>query len=62
VRERGSDRIIAVAEFYLPPREIEQQVAEARQTTWLLVTLAIVLSAVLLYGIVKRGSDTIARR
>ena len=29
-------------------------------TTWLLVTLAIVLSAVLLYGIVKRGSDTIA--
>ena len=62
VRERGSDRILAVAEFYLPPGEIDQQVADARLTTWLLVTLAIVLSAVLLYGIVKRGSDTIQRQ
>lgn len=62
VRERGSDRIIAVAEFYLPPREIDDQVNEARLTTWLLVTLAIVGSAVLLYGLVKRGSDTIRRQ
>ena len=62
VRERGSDRIIAVAEFYLPPGEIDQQVADARRMTWLLVTLAIVLSAVLLFGIVKRGSDTIRRQ
>lgn len=62
VRERGSDRIIAVAEFYLPPKEIDEQVNEARLTTWLLVTLAIVGSAVLLYGLVKRGSDTIQRQ
>ena len=62
VRERGTDRIIAVAEFYLPPREIDEQVAEARLTTWALVTLAIVLAAVLLYGVVKRGSDTIQRQ
>jgi hypothetical protein len=62
VRERGSDRILAVAEFYLPPGEIDQQVADARLITWLLVTLAILLSAVLLYGLVKRGSDTIQRQ
>jgi signal transduction histidine kinase len=62
VRERGSDRIIAVAEFYLPPREIDEQVAAARTTTWALVSLAIVLAGVLLYGVVKRGSDTIARQ
>lgn len=62
VRERGSDRIMAVAEFYIPPREIDQQVGEARMTTWALVTLAIVLAAVLLYGVVKRGSDTISRQ
>jgi signal transduction histidine kinase len=62
VRERGSDRIIAVAEFYLPPRDILQQVADARLTTWALVTLAIVVAGVLLYGVVKRGSDTIARQ
>jgi signal transduction histidine kinase len=62
VRERGDDRIIAVAEFYLPPREIDAQVAEARLTTWLLVSLAIVVAGVLLYGVVKRGSDTIRRQ
>jgi signal transduction histidine kinase len=62
VRERGSDRIIAVAEFYLPPGEIDEQVDAARRTTWALVSLAIVLAGVLLYGIVKRGSDTIAQQ
>jgi signal transduction histidine kinase len=62
VRERGSDRIMAVAEFYLSPRDIYRQVDEARTTTWLVVTLAILASAALLYGIVKRGSDTIKRQ
>jgi signal transduction histidine kinase len=62
VRERGTDNIIAVAEFYLPPREIDQQVAEARWTTWALVTLAIVIAGLLLYGLVKRGSDTIQQQ
>lgn len=62
VRERGSDRIIAVAEFYLSPREIYAEVGEARRMTWLVVTLAIVASAALLYSIVKRGSDTIQRQ
>lgn len=62
VRERGDDRIIAVAEFYLPPREIDAQVTEARLTTWSLVTLAIVAAGLLLYGVVKRGSDTIRRQ
>jgi signal transduction histidine kinase len=62
VRQRGSDRIIAVAEFYLSPRETIGQVGDARRTTWLVVTLAIVASAALLYGIVKRGSDTIQRQ
>ena len=62
VRERGTERIIAVAEFYLPPREIDEQVAEARLTTWALVTLAIVVAGLLLWRVVKRGSDTIQRQ
>jgi signal transduction histidine kinase len=62
VRERGSDRIIAVAEFYLPPRDIDRQVGEARLASWAVVSLAIVASAVLLFGIVKQGSDTIKRQ
>lgn len=62
VRERGTENIIAVAEFYLPPREIDEQVEQARLTSWGLVTLAIVLAALLLWGVVKRGSDTIQRQ
>jgi signal transduction histidine kinase len=62
VRERGTDRIIAVAEFYLPPRDIDDQVAGARLTTWALVTLAIVVAGLLLWRVVKRGSDTIQRQ
>ena len=62
VRERGTERIIAVAEFYLSPRETNQQVDDARRATWIVVSLAIVVSAALLFGIVKRGSDTIRRQ
>ena len=62
VRERGTERIIAVAEFYLPPRDIDDQVSEARLTTWALVTLAIVVAGLLLWRVVKRGSDTIERQ
>jgi len=62
VRERGTENIIAVAEFYMPPKDIDQQVGQARLTTWALVTLAIVIAGLLLYGLVKRGSDTIQRQ
>ncbi len=62
VRERGTEDIIAVAEFYLPPKDIDDQVAQARLTAWGLVTLAIVLAGLLLWRVVKRGSDTIQRQ
>jgi signal transduction histidine kinase len=62
VRERGSERIMGVAEFYLPPREIDRQVADARLMSWVVVSLVIIASAALLYGIVKQGSDTIVRQ
>jgi len=62
VRERGTENIIAVAEFYLPPKGIDEQVAQARLTAWGLVTLAIVLAGLLLWRVVKRGSDTIQRQ
>ena len=59
VRERGSDRIIGVAEFYQLPTEIDQQVAEAQLQSWLVVAVAIALTYLLLFGIVRQGSDTI---
>lgn len=60
VRERGGERIIAVAEFYQLPTDIDTEVADARLWSWAIVAAAILLSVALLYGIVKQGSDTIA--
>jgi signal transduction histidine kinase len=62
VRERGGDRIIAVAEFYQLPNEIDQEVAGAQLRSWLVVAGAILLTYLLLYGIVRQGSDTIVRQ
>lgn len=62
VRERGTDRILAVAEFYQLPDEIDRQVGDARLASWAVVALAVAVSYLLLYGIVKRGSDTITRQ
>jgi signal transduction histidine kinase len=62
VRERGSDRIIAVAEFYQLPNEIDQEVAGAQMRSWLVVTGAVALAYLLLFGIVRRGNDTIVRQ
>lgn len=59
VRERGGDRIIGVAEFYQLPADIDQEVAEAQLRSWLVVAIAVGLVYLLLYGIVRQGSDTI---
>ena len=37
VREAGSDRIIAVAEFYQLPTDIDKEVGDARSSTWLVL-------------------------
>ena len=62
VRERGTDRIIAVAEFYQLPDQIDSQVGGARLASWAAIALAVVVSYLLLYGVVKQGSDTITRQ
>lgn len=62
VRERGSERIIAVAEFYQLPTEIDQEVADAQLRSWLVVAVAVAIAYLLLYGIVRQGSDTIVRQ
>jgi signal transduction histidine kinase len=62
VRERGGARIVAVAEFYQLPTEIEQQVWNAQLQSWLVVAGAVALAFLLLFGIVRGGSNTIARQ
>jgi signal transduction histidine kinase len=59
IRERGGDRIVAVADFFQLPDEIDREVADARLRSWAAIAVAMAASAMLLYGIVKRGSDTI---
>jgi len=62
VRERGGGRIIAVAEFYVLPTEIDQEVAGAQLRSWLAVGGAVTLVYLLLFGIVRQGSQTIDRQ
>lgn len=62
VRERGGDRIIAVAEFYQLPTEIDREVAGAQLRSWAVVALAVSLAFLLLFGIVRQGSETIVRQ
>src|SRR5688572_6079307 len=62
VRERGGDRIIAVAEFYQIPTEIYAEVRRAQQSSWLVVAGAVSVAVLLLFGIVRQGSDTIVRQ
>ena len=62
VRERGGDHIIAVAEFYQIPTEIYAEVRSAQQSSWLVVSGAVSIAFLLLFGIVRQGSDTIVRQ
>jgi signal transduction histidine kinase len=62
VRRSGSDRIVAVVEFYQLPDAIDREVGQARLISWALVGSAIGASFLLLFGIVKQGSDTIGRQ
>lgn len=62
VRERGGDRIIAVAEFYQIPTEIYAEVRAAQQSSWFVVAGSVSVAFVLLFGIVRQGSETIVRQ
>jgi signal transduction histidine kinase len=60
LREEGGDRIVGVAEFYKTTDDILDEVGRAQMTTWAVMAAALILTAALLWGIVKQGSDTIA--
>jgi signal transduction histidine kinase len=62
VRLSGSDAITSVVEFYQLPDAIDREVGQARLTAWVMVAAVIGVSFLLLYGIVKQGSDTIGRQ
>lgn len=62
VRERGSSEIIAVAEFYQLPDELEAEVSRDRLIAWALVAGATALAYVALVRVVRQGSETIVRQ
>jgi len=62
VRQSDSERIIAVAEFYQLPNEIDQEVGQAQLQSWLAVGGGVALVYVFLFGIVRGGSRTIQRQ
>lgn len=59
-REGSESQIIAVTEFYQLPDELLGEIAAARSRSWGIVAIITGTMFVLLTGIVKRGSDTIA--
>ncbi|MBI3979381.1 MAG: sensor histidine kinase [Chloroflexi bacterium] len=62
VRQIGTSRIIAVAEFYQTVDDLQQEILAAQMRSWLVVGAATLATYLLLAGLVRRGSDTIARQ
>jgi signal transduction histidine kinase len=62
VRASGSSRVIAVAEFYQLPDELEAEVNRDRLIAWGLVAGATVLAYLALVRVVRQGSETILRQ
>jgi signal transduction histidine kinase len=62
VRERGTDRVIAVLEFYARIDGLEQELWTARWQSWLVVGLGSLLVYLVLIGLVRRASTTIIRQ
>ncbi len=62
VRLRGTDRVIAVAEFYQRIDELEREIGAAQQRSWLIVGAATLLMYLLLAVLVQRASNTIVRQ
>lgn len=62
VRLRGTNQVIAVAEFYQVATDLEQEINAARQRSWLVVGGATLVMYLLLAGFVQKASDTIVHQ
>ncbi len=59
VRENGTERIIAVAEFYQDATTLASQLATTRMRTWFIVLGSAMVAYLLLFGIVRAGGRVI---
>jgi signal transduction histidine kinase len=62
VRLRGTEQIIAVAEFYQKVDGLQREIGAAQQRSWLVVGGVTLLMYLLLAGFIGRASDTIGRQ
>ena len=63
VREQSAaGHILAVIEFYQTPDELEAEIGAAQRQSWGVVATVLLGVYLVLAGIVRRGSDTIARQ
>ncbi len=62
LRRASSDKIIAVAEFYQLPNELDAELGSARLWTWGVIAVATVAMYFFLAGMVRAGSDTIEKQ
>jgi signal transduction histidine kinase len=58
----GTDRIVAVAEFYQTVDDLEREISAAKWRSWFAVGAATLAMYLLLSGLVQRGSNTIVRQ
>ena len=59
---RGVGKVIAIAEFYQPVDEVMHESAAAQRQSWLVVAPTTALIYLLLFILVRRGSQTIDRQ
>jgi signal transduction histidine kinase len=62
VRSAETGEVIAAAEFYELPDDLESELQSSQQTGWLIVGAATLAMFVLLNGLVRRASATIRRQ
>jgi signal transduction histidine kinase len=62
IRLEGSDKVVAVVEFYQTIDALEKTVATAQRQSWLVVALIMLATYGLLVGIVRQGHTTIVKQ
>ncbi len=62
IRDEPSGQVIAVAEFYQPTDLLDADLGRARLSTWMLIAVATAAMYLLLFNIVRSGSDTIEKQ
>jgi len=62
VWSNGTNKIIAVAEFYQSTEGLDREISVLKRSSWLVVGLAILVMYLLLSGFVRKASDTITQQ